>query len=121
MYDEFFPTIRLIMDQKLVASFRELFRIWAQLFTGVCRPKFTEWVKEFIPEHLDNFLRKDLGVPMVNFEKWGYNDLDIDDETYLAAFCQPSLAGGFLVIPPPLFDRRPTLWLWRWLETSDIF
>lgn len=81
------------MDQKLLASLRELFRIWEHLFTGGSRAKFIEWVKDFIPEHLDNFPRKNLGVPMVNFDKWGYSYLDIDDETYLVA-CLPTWLSG---------------------------
>lgn len=57
MYVEFFPTNKLIWDKKLTVSFQELFLIWSHLFTGIRRPKFIEWVKEFVPEHFDKPLK----------------------------------------------------------------
>lgn len=54
IYDDFFPTNKLTLDKKLARSFQALFRIWSHLHMGTHRPKFTEWVKEFIPECLDN-------------------------------------------------------------------
>lgn len=78
-------------------------------------------VKEFILEHLDNLQLKNLGILMENFEEWEYNtNPDIDDETYLVAFLATYLSRRFLMIPPPLFNRKPSLWFWRWSRASDI-
>lgn len=58
MYDEFFPPNWLILDKTRLASLRFLFNTWACLTKGLnptsgSSPKFTSWVKEFIPEALD--------------------------------------------------------------------
>lgn len=63
-------------------------------FTGISQPKFTEKVKEFIPEHLDNLPCKNLGILVEIFENGGYSaNADIDDETYLVAFLATWLRG----------------------------
>lgn len=41
------------------------------LVYGIDRSKFTEWVKEFIPECLDNMPLKKLSPLMKNLENWG--------------------------------------------------
>lgn len=60
MYDQFFLANKLILDKKLPTSLQQLFRTWWSLFKGSNRPKFIKWVKEFIPELLDNNPRKSL-------------------------------------------------------------
>lgn len=81
MYDDFFPLTSLSLT-KNSPPLRELFRICTQLFTGTSRPKFIEWVKKFILEHLDNLPSKSLCVSLENFEDWEYStNLDIGDET----------------------------------------
>lgn len=68
-------------------SLRELFNIWAHLFTRVSQPKFSEWVKEFMSEHFDNLSCRNLAVLLENFDDWGCRPVPhIDNETYLAVF-----------------------------------
>lgn len=74
MYDEFFPANRLILDKTRPASLRALFETWARLIKGLkvgswVKPKFTSWVKAFIPEALDRRLQKNLNLTSENFEK----------------------------------------------------
>lgn len=45
------------------------------------RPKFTERMKDFFLERLDNVPLKKLSPLMENFKHWGYSvNSDIDDE-----------------------------------------
>lgn len=53
-YDEVFPNNKLILDKKLPVPLGELFRIWSHLLMWTHRPKFIEWVKDFIPKSFDN-------------------------------------------------------------------
>lgn len=53
-----------------------------------------EWVKKFIPKHLDNHPCKNLPLSAENFEEWGYSpDSNIDEEVYLTAFLATWLSG----------------------------
>lgn len=57
------------------------------MYTGMHRPRFTNWVKKFIAERLDSTTLKNLSPLMENFENWGDSPKpDIDDELYMAAF-----------------------------------
>lgn len=47
MYNEFFPTNKIILDKISLHPFG-ICSTFGCIYTGVSRPKFTEWVKEFI-------------------------------------------------------------------------
>lgn len=75
------------MDRRLPKSLFELLQLWGHLYIGKSRPKFIEWVKEFIPAQLDVLLRKNVASLVEDFEDLGYTtNPNIDAETYLAAF-----------------------------------
>lgn len=53
MYDKFFPDSNIIMNKKHPHTLRLLFLRWEELFDGDKRPKYTDWVKAFVENHLD--------------------------------------------------------------------
>lgn len=60
-----------ILDKTHPSSLRFLFRTWVRLIKGTGKPKFTTWVKEFIPESLVHNPQKTLNLSTKNFEEWG--------------------------------------------------
>lgn len=62
MYDEFLPTNKLILDKTRPSSLRFFFQSCARLIKGKNKPKFTECVKEFIPESLDHNPQRNLNL-----------------------------------------------------------
>lgn len=84
MYAEFIAINKLILDKKLSTYFQTLFSIWLHLFTRMYRPRFTEWMKEFILERLDTTPLKNLSPSIENFEN--IPNPNIDDELYMQRF-----------------------------------
>lgn len=67
----------------LPSSLRFLFWTYTDLLNGANKPKFTTWIKEFIPKFLVHNPEKNLNLPVENFKEWGYNPcVDIDGETF---------------------------------------
>lgn len=89
-----FPLIGLFWTRLARLPFAPFFFIKGLKLSNFARRKFTSWVKAFIPQALDRRLQKNLNLAAENFEEWGYSpNLDVDDNTYLAAFLATWLSG----------------------------
>lgn len=71
MYDEFFPTNKVILDKSFPRPSESSSAFGRTYFKGTSRRKFTEWVKKFIPKRPDNMPLNNLSPSMQNFEDWG--------------------------------------------------
>lgn len=60
MYAETFTNNSMIMNKKLLYSLRLLFQRWEGLFEGDKRPKFTNWVKDFVEYHPEYRVKKSI-------------------------------------------------------------
>lgn len=110
--NEFLPMNELRLDKKLPGSLQALFRIYTRLFKHTNRSKFMEWVKELVPELLDNKQRKNLPLSAQNFEEWGYSsNSNVDEEVYLALFlatwlCSRAFNDSSTSVLPETFPSR---------------
>lgn len=93
---------------------------FGHLLTGVSWTKFTESVKLFIPEHLNNLPGKIWASQRRISKTRNIAHIDINDETYLAAFLAIWLSGRIFGDSSIAVWSEGFLVVVRWLTGNDM-
>lgn len=118
IYDDFFPTTNLIMDQRLPTFLQSCSR-FGGLSIRKSRPKFTVLFKAFVPAPLV-VQRKNLSSSVEVLEDWGYNANHIDEELIWLLSWPVGLGGGFLSTLQSPSNLKLFLWPRKCPKASKI-